>query len=445
MIFWRCNISQNLLNSKGNLQKFAQIGIKITTCGKLRDFSQRLWTALFVGRRFHKIPLFVRVNCIISSENVERAQKVRVSKKHGNNETSLPPPLQTHDLAHCVIMKIFARMATLPRRPQSTMDFSPPIETMLRRLSESLFEPLGKLGRRKRRLAMIRHDREAISQWRDMRTALLDGGVTPAKFRIAVSSERGAYFMWTPAQEIGVIRLPTRSEALANARGMNYTQNATRWAQLMVLLHEWGHCLLSPTEEHGWGRALSHETRTHADPAWSQAGNYVGWCVFNEIFADAWAGAWLLKISGRDNGAVELLREMRDYRNYQAKHFDHPSFPCLHPTGRAINHVMGEEWEASSEEIFNRCLAISDRRFLEWLHRSNGRGAEACERSLVHLKLMEHHKGSPLVIWGRAWQKPGFAPCHAIKVRLENLQKDMPYHPIFTLECAKACLDSKDC
>lgn len=322
-------------------------------------------------------------------------------------------------------------------------EFSPSVglKQQLISLKGQLFEPFFRLHWRADRLLKVRHDRAANGAWRAVRRHLLQMGVPASPFRIVAEKKTPAAFWWEPNRR-PIIFLPARAETLMGADHVGVTGSATDWSELLVFLHEWGHALLHPPHQGAWANHISAKTMRHAHPAWAHIDAYLGWRVFNEMFADVFSAAWLLVLSERAVGAVDLLRHMKRERIEKEKMYT-MSFPCRHPTGGALDLAMRSDWQnASVDELMSEVLSIADQSFVHWL--DNKKGEQMCQSSLDHLHAMEElftqKRRRPLIIYGRSWQKPGLDPNEHSAQLLRQLELAAPHHPIFGFDCTQKTL-----
>ena len=302
--------------------------------------------------------------------------------------------------------------------------------------------PLLPFVRRKKRLAILNHDRSVLQKWRQLKNLLVRSGVPMDGILLHTSPDQRAFYKWVPGKT-PVIYIPTQQGSLEHAKTLELNERQEQWAELLMLFHEWGHAVLHPPFPTHWHQWLSEETKQHADPAWMHVGIYAGWLVFNEMFADAWAAGWLLHVSQRDTEAVALLRGLTKMRTYNAKHFDHVDFPCLHPTAPALRRAMAEEWPTQFEEMLQYAVTIADECFVNWLHRAQRPGMQICQSSMMHLLDLEKNwwdGRASMTIRGRSWRCPSLAPNIHSWERLNDLFLRNPSHPLFSFEGVQKCL-----
>lgn len=323
------------------------------------------------------------------------------------------------------------------------MDFSPDLHCRLSSLNAALARNVGSTLRprwfpRHRRLAQRLRQRQALLRWRALRDGLLAAGMPPLPARLAVVDDSPAFF-WAAATGARVL-LPADNLFVP---GLTSNQ-PTPYAQAILLLHEWGHALLYPQADHAWLNELSGPAREHAHPAWAQVGEYAGWRVFNEMFADGFAVAWMLRLFNRSTRVIEALRALRDVRKAAAQHFNHIDFPCHHQTADVIDRVMCEQWDGEIGAITPRLIALCSSAFGHWYEFAPIPGKDVCASSRKHLSMLDRDFSGislSLSVWGRSWRTLAQPSTPQSRRLLAMLRAENPDHFLLGLRAVMGVLD----
>lgn len=206
--------------------------------------------------------------------------------------------------------------------------------------------------------------------------------------------------------------------------------------QALILLHEWGHSLLHPPADPGWVKLLTGPAREHAHPAFSHVGEYAGWRVFNEMFADAFSCAWVLRLFDRHPAVVQALLGLRRQRQLAARQRNTVHFPCYHNTADIILRVLSQQWDGPVDDIQARLLHECCQSFSRWYESGPVPGHEICSSSLSHLRLLDRefkHSRQSLYVYGRAWRSISQPKNHATDRLLDLLFQDQPDHFLLSL------------
>lgn len=308
------------------------------------------------------------------------------------------------------------------------MDFSAALHCRLSSLDTALAQNTGSLRPRwfrRGRLAQRRRHRQALMKWRELRTCFQAAGVPSLPARLGVVDDPPAFF-WC-AETGSRVLLPADKRfvpALTGAR-------PTSCDQAIVLLHEWGHALLYPQADHAWLSQLSGPAREHAHPAWAQVGEYAGWRVFNEMFADAFATSWMLRLFNYSDQVVDALRTLRDVRSMAAQHFNHIDFPCHHQTAHVIDQVMSERWGGDPGTVMRRLVSLSSDAFNHWYQFAPIPGKDVCASSRRHLAMLDQKfsaGGLVTSMLGHPWRPVSQPSTHRSRYLLESLRTENPNH-----------------
>ena len=326
------------------------------------------------------------------------------------------------------------------------MDFSTDLHYRLYSLDAALARatsvmpglPTRWLPRGRRLFARKRH-RVALVRWRALRDSLLSAGVPPLYARLGVMDGPPSFFwhgtsgarIWLPVHGNCVPPLSERASEVP-------------YSQAILLLHEWGHALLHPQSDHSWLEWLSGPAREHAHPAWAQVGEYAGWRVFNEMFADAFAAAWMLRLFNRSTHVVDALRCLRRVRQHTEKNFNHVDFPCHHQTSQVIDWVMKEEWSGDAREIVPRLVALCSSAFSAWYEGSTIPGRAVCASSMDHITMLDREfSGSrtSVSMRGRSWRALGQPSNPYSRALLAMLHAEQPDHFLWGLRAVSGVMN----
>lgn len=316
----------------------------------------------------------------------------------------------------------------------SEISFKHPLPLSLLTKSQKLFVG-GKRGQKSSTLST----RYYLKKWRARRDCLLTLGVPRVSSVILPSFNNHAYFSWNNNSSSSIY-VPANGAYLQ----VGSTPRSQKWSDDLVLLHEWGHAYLYPPSDTFWMKYLSEETLFHAHPAWAHVDNYPGWRIFNEMFSDVWATAWLLRLSNRDLGVIDLLYSLKTHRRFHEIHFDSLDFPCVHTTYEALQMASFELWNLPVNEMVEKIFLITDKAFLKWLDRDINSGRDICSVGLDHLKFLDDKwtiPSSELTVRGRTWKMPGRPVNNLSKNLLLSLKDLNPSHPLLSFKSSIRCLE----
>lgn len=269
------------------------------------------------------------------------------------------------------------------------MDFQPTLQRNLNALGSVLSSrPGGWVLTRKSRLPKLRHMRVALNRWRALRNVMELAGLPPCPAKLRVH-EAPASYCWD-ASKGARIYLPATIKAMPRPVSTNPTvRNVDLNFEALVLLHEWGHSLLHPPSDISWLEHLYGPARVHAHPGFAHVGEYAEWRVFNEMFADAFSAAWMLRLFNRSPSVVSTLRDLRNHRRETAKNFNTVDFPCYHHTSSVLSEVMRQHWDGNVEDIVPRLVRICSQHFAYWFNEGPLPGKQICQSSEKHLKILD--------------------------------------------------------
>ena len=309
--------------------------------------------------------------------------------------------------------------------------FPPPLMNALDRLQASQRACPGRgwrEGFRAARLRQTRHVRASRNAWLNTKRALGEAGVPLCPFRV------GARWSQFPSLEVAYYG-PQDNRVVMPSSGwrenfLPVDQACLAVQNVFVLLHEATHARLYQTHDLRWAQALPKRIREHADPVFQQLPGHPGWGVFNEMMADAFAAAWVLRLSHHHPEAVEWVAGLKHYRAQR----EHPRFLYFHDTSRVLDAILALPLvQLSDTAVVGQVVTDG---FGHWL--TNG-GEALCwshlETQLLSLRDNGAPRGllAPPVARGTFYRRPELAPY------VLRLQTEWPQHPIFRLsQCDSA-------
>lgn len=316
----------------------------------------------------------------------------------------------------------------------------PPLQHELNALSSALCSPRMHITERfslsrRTRLAVLRHQRLALSRWRELCRAMEYSGVPGIRARIKVHSGPPS-FQWHGQLGASVL-LPANWKDMPRSLDPEYPNHPPGfYFQALTLLHEWGHSIIHPPSDLDWVAHLSGQAREHAHPAFSHVGEYAGWRVFNEIFADAFACAWMLRLFDRNPKVVQALMSLRRQREFAVRQKNSVNFPCYHNTSDIIGRVLYQQWDCPVEEIQPRLLLECCQSFDQWYTKGPVTGEDICASSLSHIKMLDKefkNTRQAFYMYGRAWRSIGQPKNSDSDRLLDLLALDQPDHFLLSL------------
>lgn len=278
-------------------------------------------------------------------------------------------------------------------------------------------------GFRAARLRHARHLRASRNAWLNLRTALETAGVALCPFRLGVR--------WSPFPSLEVAHYDTEDNRVVMPSSgwrenfLPVNQSCLAVQNVFVLLHEATHAQLYQAQDLQWAQALPQRIRAHADPVYQQLPGHPGWGVFNEMMADAFAAAWVLRLSHHHPGAVQWVAGLRNYRAQR----EHPRSVYFHDTSRVLDAILTLPPLVVSPADRVKRLVLEG--FDHWL---NNGGELLCADHLESHRQSSAQDGAllqgllaPPVTRGTFFRRPELAPY------VERLRVEWPQHPIFSV------------
>lgn len=290
-------------------------------------------------------------------------------------------------------------------------------------------EPVARPRRRKPRLLAHRRARSVLGAWRALNAALRQAGAPACPLRLTVDPDgpfASTYFH--PRRQTIVV--PYWEAPLA---GLELAPDEDTVGHAFALLHEQAHARLYAQAD-AWLGTLPMALRHHLDPVWEQVPGHPAWLTFNEIYADASAAAWLLRLGDGCPKVRSMVEQLAAYRRARTHEAQQRGRPHYHATADAVDRILADAAWASldPDEVEARVRRVALACFGRWL--ADG-GQAWCEW------FVEHRLRHPVLaqgLLGLAEATPAFVPAPHRAGAMAALREAQPHHPIFRLAAENA-------